>query len=315
MPAGDGVPVIFQTFYCVQDIPIASASCGKTKNSPIKYCPPAESVRENQNKANRCHDGKTVFHLEHKGTVQHPGRRIQKGICWISSEFLKRQPFQNIPTVKLEGSIKMKRVICALLAVLMLASFAGCGKAENSKSPCAQGIEVITMMTEMSENEQYLDALSGSQELKNQVLHIGTKTPEAPEIVYEVKVDEDAVLQMLNLSDLEGFSEDLQNNLRSRIYSMIASQINATEGVTALAASSACTASKAFLNDQMSDNTLFLYLYEDGAPVLVSFTTSGDGIVSVTGSFLFKDTSDLSKETVTAWFENYAGDLQVVAGS
>ena len=209
----------------------------------------------------------------------------------------------------------MKRVICALLAVLMLASFAGCGKAENSKSPCAQGIEVITMMTEMSENEQYLDALSGSQELKNQVLHIGTKTPEAPEIVYEVKVDEDAVLQMLNLSDLEGFSEDLQNNLRSRIYSMIASQINATEGVTALAASSACTASKAFLNDQMSDNTLFLYLYEDGAPVLVSFTTNGDGIVSVTGSFLFKDTSDLSKETVTAWFENYAGDLQVVAGS
>ena len=210
--------------------------------------------------------------------------------------------------------MKMKKAVCSLLAILMLVSFAGCAGVENSKSLYEQGIEVISMMTEMAESEAYLEALSGSQELKDKVLHIGTKTPETPEVVYEVMVEEDAVLQMLNLSDLSGFSENLQKNLRSRIYSVIASQINATEGVTALAASRACTASKSFLNDEMSGNKLFLYVYKDGAPVLVSFTSNDEGIVSATGSFLFKDTSDLSKGTLTTWFENYASDLQALAG-
>lgn len=201
-----------------------------------------------------------------------------------------------------------------MLAVLTLTSFVGCGATEKSKSLYEQGIEVVSIMSEMAESESYLDALSGSQELKDKVFNIGTKTPEKPDVVYEVKVKEDTVLNMLNLSDLEGFSENLQNNLRARIYSVIASQINATEGVAALAASSACTVSKAFINNQMSENTLYLYIYKDGAPVLVSFTSNKDGIVFATGNFLFKDTADLSKDTLTSWFENYADDLRTVTG-
>ena len=206
----------------------------------------------------------------------------------------------------------MKKVVCALLSILMLVSFAGCGK--SSKSLCQQGTEVVSMMTEMTESEPYLDALGGNPEMKEKVLHIGTKTPETPDRVYEVKLDENAVLGMMNLNDLDSFSPDLQNALLSRIYSVMASQINASEGVAALAASSACTASKTFCNDQLRENTLLLYLYRDGAPVLVSFTTGGDGIVSASGSFLFKDTASVTQDTLASWFGVYAGEIQLVAG-
>ena len=206
----------------------------------------------------------------------------------------------------------MKKFLSILLTSLVLSMSVGCGNSGRSLSLYEQGIEVITMMTEMSDSEPYLNALSGSQELKDKVLHVGTKTPNDPEVVYEIKVEEAAVLQMLNINNLSDFSENLQKNLRNRIYSVIASQINASEGVAALAASSACTANQSFINDHFSGNTLYLYLYKDGAPVLVSFTSNEDGIVSVTGSFLFKDTSDLSKDAVYSWFKNYATDLQVI---
>ena len=90
-------------------------------------------------------------------------------------------------------------------------------------------------------------------------------------------------------ADLEAFSDTLQAYLRATVQSSIAAQINAKGGADALAAASACTASRIFFCDDLHENLLYLYTYENAAPAMISFLVGEDGAVSATGLFILYD--------------------------
>ena len=69
----------------------------------------------------------------------------------------------------------------------------------------------------------------------------------------------------------------------------IVSQINAMGGVENLAASSVCTVGKTFVSENASESIIYLYTYEDAAPIAVTFTVGEDYTVSATGTFILYD--------------------------
>ena len=199
----------------------------------------------------------------------------------------------------LERSIAMKKFLrlgCVL--GILTALLAGCG----TKAPdlYEKGIEVITLMQEMAENETYLDACTASPEIRGALQGVGHRNPAEPTGVWEITIPEAKLPGMEGVGEM---SPELKQYMRNRAYGTLASQINAMGGVQALAASNLCTGSVSFLNPGFQGNTLYLYLYENAAPVLVAFSAENDGIVGAAGTFLLNpDFAPENGEDVQTFF-------------
>ena len=94
---------------------------------------------------------------------------------------------------------------------------------------------------------------------------------------------------MAELSNLGDASEELKSYLTQRVMASLMSQINAMSGVENLAASSVCTVGKTFVSESATENVIYIYAYEDTAPVAVTFTLGEDHTVSASGTFIFYD--------------------------
>lgn len=211
-----------------------------------------------------------------------------------------------ITSFKLLGSEFMKKVVnilaaTALAGTLLLSS--GCGSVKNEKSLYAQGVKVITLMKEMTQNEDYLNASAGSAVLKSRLSDAAAEEIGKPKTVYQISIKENDLIQMLEAEEIKTASEELRGFITSASYAAVASQINAAGGPEDLAAAAACKASETFISTNFTGNVLYLYLYENGAPVMVSFTSGPEHIVTATGTFILTDEfAPESKEEVASYF-------------
>lgn len=168
----------------------------------------------------------------------------------------------------------------------------------DNKSLYAHGMDIIALMEEMVQSDYYLDVMSGSSELKTMASDIAKGDYTSVKAVYKVTIPSfDKLLALLD-EDFGGFSElspGLQEHLNNRSAYTFLSQINATEGVNALAISSVLTAGKVFVNGTLTENTMYLYTFESGYPIAICFSKGVDGAVSANGTFLLSQS--LSCET------------------
>ena len=173
-----------------------------------------------------------------------------------------------------------------------------------------RGIEIVALISEMAENENYLTAMTGMEDILQLLSDAAPEDPNSPKAVYEIVIPEDQLLDALGVENTEGMSQKLQANLTAKSCSALASRINSLEGVNNLAAASLCTAGKSFVERSFEGNTLYLYTYEKGAPVLVSFSSGEDHVVTATGCFLLGDSC--SMENVEEIQKSFGGeDCQV----
>lgn len=199
---------------------------------------------------------------------------------------------------------RITAVVC-LAAVLL---FSGCGKAASpavtDASLYEQGTELVALLSEMAQSAVYLDAFTGSPEVKAAITGAGAADPANPKAVFELKFQASDLLQLQNIDELSNVSEALQNHLTAKSYSALAAQLNALGGTNLLAASSICTASQTFYNSAFTGNTIYLYVYADSAPVMVAFSANDEGIVSASGSFILGDVfQPESKADIEAFFD------------
>lgn len=179
---------------------------------------------------------------------------------------------------------------------------------QPEKTLYTHGMEVISLLQEMAKSEKYIDLLSGSGDIKSVLLEAGQGNYSQPKAVYRIKISETAVLSLMEI-DLDGLSDTLQENLKSRIASIIFTQINAMGGSQTLAASSLCTAGKTFVSSELEENEIYLYTYENAVPAAVTFTKGEDGTVSATGTFVLYEAF---QEDPAASVTNLLGEFGVV---
>ena len=108
----------------------------------------------------------------------------------------------------------MKKLTAILLAILLLA---GCSAGEKQeKSAYDHGLELVTMLDEMSESEEYIQIYTGASSINEIVAGIGELDYSAPSNVYKITVSEENLSAMAELGRLEGASEELQSFVKQR---------------------------------------------------------------------------------------------------
>lgn len=192
---------------------------------------------------------------------------------------------------------KMKRKI-ALLLVLLLAVFSGCQQPEKAaEEPQAKplrerGSELVVLMAEMAGSPYYAQAYTGNSGIMETLDGIGEGDFSEPKGVYSIHFPEEALstlLESAGLTGLDGLSEGLRENLKARAFGALPAQINAMAGAETLAAASICSASEVFVDPGVTDNLIYLYVYEDAVPAVVVFLPGEGGAVSATGTLLLYD--------------------------
>ena len=215
----------------------------------------------------------------------------------------------------------MKKLIAFVLALMiMVLGMFGCSNNESgesnskteTKSLYTQGLEVIQMMSEMTRTEEYVDILIGDSNIKTVIQDISTGDYSAPKAVYAITVSDENLATMAELDNFGNVSKELKNLMEKRIFSSLISQINSRSGSEKLAAASLCTAGKTFVNENATNNVIYLYTYENANPVAVTFTVGEDGAVSANGVFVLYDefTCD-SADEIKAFFNDIAEVTEV----
>lgn len=185
--------------------------------------------------------------------------------------------------------------VVVIVAFIMLFSFSACSNSSNNKdnaetkSLYVQGLEVVQLMSEMTQTEEYVDIHTGDSQIKTIIQNISAGDYSTPKAVYSISIADNNLAAMAELGNLNNTSEELKDFLMKRVLGSLMTQINGMSGVEKLAASSVCTVGKTFVNENATEDVIYLYSYENAIPVAVTFTVGEDQAVSASGVFVMYD--------------------------
>ncbi|NBH73911.1 hypothetical protein D3Z51_18265 [Clostridiaceae bacterium] len=181
--------------------------------------------------------------------------------------------------------------LAAMIVLIMIFNLSACSKESHAetKSLYAQGLEVVKLMSEMAQTEEYAGIYTGISEIRTVIQNIGSGDFSSPKAVYAISIADDDLAAMAELGNLDNASEELKNYIMQRTFPVLITQINAMSGTTNLAVSSVCSVGKTFVNENATENVIYLYVYENAVPVAVIFTVGENHAVSASGMFIMYD--------------------------
>ena len=182
----------------------------------------------------------------------------------------------------------IRNVLIGLIIVLSLSACSDKGNAEG-KSLYEQGLEIVRLMSEMTQTEGYVDVYTGNSEIKAVIQSISAGDYSSPKAVYAISITDDDLAAMVELNRLDNVSDELKKFLLQRSRSALITQINSMSGVENLAAASVCTAGKSFVNENVTEDVIYLYTYENARSVAVTFSVGENQAVSASGMFVMYD--------------------------
>lgn len=207
----------------------------------------------------------------------------------------------------------MKKIL--IMGILLMAlGLTACGGNAESVSLHDQGLEIIELMTEMVNNESYVQNFTASEEILTIVEEISNGNYDVPREVYEVNLGDNLTGLLFGENESQiTMSDKLKRVMEKKAISAVVTQINAYGGATNLAASTVCTAGTSFMNDKLEQDVIYIYLYEDAKPVVVTFLSEGNGVVSANGCFLMIDeTETFGENELISLFEEMSGTVRKI---
>ena len=204
----------------------------------------------------------------------------------------------------------MKKCILCLLAFSLLLSLSACKEADEAdyaseKELYEEGLFLIETMSEMIQSEEYLKIYSADQNMSSLAESIDTGDYDNPIAIYRIEMPTtEEYFESFSDSGKELWEElspALQKQVENRItFATIASQINGQKGSTPLAFSSIFIASEKNSDLILEEDTVFLYVFDEGTPISVTFTESG----AMQGQFVFVEDIENLSDAKTA-FKQY----------
>lgn len=135
----------------------------------------------------------------------------------------------------------------AIAVLVLVLGLSACGNNENNtetKSLYAQGLEIVQLMSELTQSAEYIDFYSGSKEIKSIIQNINADDYTTPKAVYAISIADENLAAMAELNNLDNASNGLKSFLTQKTLSALMIQINSMGGVENLAAASVCTVGK-----------------------------------------------------------------------
>lgn len=220
--------------------------------------------------------------------------------------------------------MRNKKWICLLLTLIMGLSLIACGKAKETAEEISEqedkqqktlyehGLDVIDLMVEAARDENYIYINSASKEIQEILQEIGEGDFQKPDKVFAVTGDMEVLESLIGLEDVEEMSDALQENLYNRMFSALTNQLNGMAGAKSLAAVSVCTMGKTFVDETLENNVMYVYVYENGTPVTVTFVPGEDGAVSASGCFIMYELLFEEMEDIEEIWEGFGVEVEEV---
>ena len=199
----------------------------------------------------------------------------------------------------------MKKKFIVILTVIMILSVTACGTRKEQDSIYEQGLEVVALMDEMADSQSYVQMFTGNNQISEVIQSNTNGDYSEPVKVYEVVLQNDNSLGLLrNDETQESMSDKLKEIISKKVNASVITQLNAHGGSENLAASTICTAEISFVNNEVKEDVIYIYVYENTAPVAVMFSQEGNDIVSANGTFMFgEEFRNLTEESISELFE------------
>ena len=206
-----------------------------------------------------------------------------------------------------------KRIIIIFMAV-MIFGMTACGTKKEQVSLYEQGLEVVTLMDEMADSQSYVQMFTGNTQISELIQSNANGDYSKPQAVYEVVLRKDSYQGLLGSEATQAtMSDELKGIVSRKVNASVITQLNAYGGSENLAASTICTAGISFVNSEVKEDVIYIYVYENTAPVAVIFLKEGNDIVSANGTFLLgEELTNLKKESISQLFEGLYVTVQEV---
>lgn len=210
----------------------------------------------------------------------------------------------------------MKKKFIVILTVIMILSLTACGTKKEQVSIYEQGLEVVALMDEMADSQSYVQMFTGNMQISEVIQSNTSGDYSELLVVYEVVLKNDNFLGLLgNDETQESMSDELKEIISKKINASVITQLNAYGGSENLAASTICTAGISFVNSEVKEDVIYIYVYENTAPVAVMFLQEGNDIVSANGTFMFgEEFINLTEEGISELFEGLYKTVRKVEG-
>lgn len=209
---------------------------------------------------------------------------------------------------------KRIRTLALILTCTFLPSAAGCS-AKPEKTAYDHGLELIGTMAEMAKSEAYLAITTGSTEITEMLLPVKEGSVGEPAAVYTITLGDEYLSLMAEWAEIPEMPDSIKSVADQKLIGAFATQINAMAGAQNLAASAICAAGKTFVDEGLTENVIYLYIFEDCPPAAVTFTPGEDGAVSASSLFLLYDAVDWTDEAaLRAFFAEMGAELAAYGG-
>lgn len=182
--------------------------------------------------------------------------------------------------------MKQKGLMAAVMAAALL--FTSCGgspEKELDQFLLREGASLTVQLEELAGSKAYIDLMTGEEMIKAELAVIKGSGFQAPKQVYLIAFPENHWIEILDqLTDRE--TAELPDNIRevvnSRINStLFSSMVNAGYGTVTLASATLVSFGKSYpMPKGWQNNALLLFECEGDYSSLVSFTRTGDGVIS-----------------------------------
>ena len=199
----------------------------------------------------------------------------------------------------------MKKRIIIILTAVIIFGMTACGTKKEQVSLYEQGLEVVALMDEMADSQSYVQMFTGNTQISELIQSNTNGDYSKPQVVYEVMLQKDNYQGLLENEETQTtMSDELKGIISKKVNASVITQLNAYGGSENLAASTICTAGISFVNSEVKEDVIYIYVYENTAPVAVIFLKEGNDIVSANGTFMFgEELANLTKESISQLFE------------
>lgn len=186
---------------------------------------------------------------------------------------------------------KGARRAARLTALLIFALWAlsGCQGAQSADGWMIERAHTLTgQMAELARSEAYAKMMTSSPELGDVIAHFAAGEYFRPERVVLIDYPAERVIQLaVSQTDLQP-SETVKGLLaRKMAGATLGNVLNGREGASVLAATSLLSYGESYVQPQgWPGNTVALLEYPGGYASMVSFSQSGEGVISATAVFV-----------------------------
>lgn len=197
----------------------------------------------------------------------------------------------------------MKKLLAMVMSLLLIITLTACGNnsiSHNEEKLYNLGIEVTKTMGEMACSDDYI-SLYTSIEFDDEILQFQATDYDKPIAVYSASLPSAKdILSKIGSENIDAYdklSDNLKEQLEYRLsFSSIISSINAKSGANTMALCSLLTATKYDKDIELNKSIAYLYIFEKGMPIAVTFTESGYAngqFLLLNGSKSYEDISEI----------------------